>query len=86
MDNTYDMGQKRGQEEGREEIERLKRNKDTWKAKALRLIDYNNKKNKEIEQLGTTLDMVRENIYDCGWINLGSFDKIVQAIKEKEDG
>ncbi len=37
----------------------------------------------EIEQLGNTLDIVRENIYDCGWINLESFDEIVQALKEE---
>ncbi len=35
----------------REEIERLKRNKDTWKAKAERLIDFNNKRVEEIERL-----------------------------------
>ncbi len=28
MDNTYDMGRKRGQEEGRKEIERLKKEKE----------------------------------------------------------
>ena len=39
------------QEGYRQEINRLKRNKDTWKAKAERLIDFNNIKDKEIERL-----------------------------------
>ncbi len=37
-------------EEKDNKIEQLKR-KDTWKAKAERLIDYNNSKDKEVEQL-----------------------------------
>ena len=40
----------------------------------------------EIERLRNTLDIVRENIYDRGWINLESFDEIVQALKEEGDG
>ena len=38
-------------DEADKEIEQLRRNKNTWKAKAERLIDFNNIKDKEIERL-----------------------------------
>ena len=66
----YELGYKHGKEMVADglykEIERLRRNKNTWKAKAERLIGYNNKKDKEIERLKLELKEIEEEQNNLG--------------------
>lgn len=75
-------------EEKDKEIKRLKEDlRSTVGGRAaagLALAGQNIKLSNENERLEKTLEIIRGNIFDRGWINLKSFDEIVQALKEGE--
>lgn len=76
MDNAYDMGRKRGQEESRKEIERLHKVCTWWRAATWRFVKHHSKTIEEAE------DKLQNFEKDC-MMGKGEFESFKQALKEK---